>query len=96
MTDARKPGKSMADRIAEVMDEQELAIWNAAYAAAFVEGFGFYRRGAGSFEAAVAASADAGEAAHVADLAVMRLREWRRSECADTGLSIDLDKHEGE
>lgn len=63
--------------------EEEKAIWQAAYAAAFVEQFINNRVQVGFDRAVDLASAE--HAIAVADLTVLRLREWRRDEKPNAG-----------
>ena len=75
------------------MRHREQQVWDAAYAAAFVEEFTSSVRTRDAmgqphpFDGAVAASS-AERAIFIADLAVRRLREWRRDENGDAGEEV--------
>lgn len=81
------------------MTDEERAIWQVAYAAAFVAEFersyALYEeaRSKSPFDSA-ATSISAERAITVAELAVFRLREWREQENEDAGrLLPDLDQY---
>lgn len=71
------------------MNEEERQLWQKTYAAAFsgdfMQNFVLFR----DFDRA-ASSTPAEFAATVADLAVVRLKQWRRDESPETGHSIDV------
>lgn len=74
------------------LDEEERAVWRAAYAAAFVDDFnnmarGDHRAHGVGFDRAVE-STSAERAITVADLAVCKLRDWRLSEAPDAGRKL--------
>jgi hypothetical protein len=78
---------------------EERSIWQAAYAAAFVVEFARTQRSAelvpahqrsGELPSDLAARVtNAEHPAWIADLTVLRLREWRRNEDPDMGVRID-------
>jgi hypothetical protein len=80
---------SPSEKIAEVAAEQR--IWEAAYAAAFVEDFRTTHNHTGSFDRAVAHTS-AETAMTLADLAVVRYRSWRDEECKEQPLAERIEK----
>lgn len=60
------------------LTDNERGVWTAAYAAAFVADFGDATQRVGWDQATELASAE--EPALIANLAVLRLRQWRKSE----------------
>ena len=73
--------------MAKRMTDREKAIWDAAYAAAFMLDFFELKRVAGWDRAEEVVSAEAATAA--ADLAIRRLREWRRDENPGAGETVE-------
>jgi len=69
------------------MNEEELALWRAVYAAYFVAEFRSSVERVGFDRSVDLSSAETAIA--VADLAMQRLREWRGSERPDAGVAID-------
>lgn len=67
--------------------DRECRIWDAAYAAAFARGFNQYFGNLADFQNA-SGRINAEYAADIADLAVMRLREWQ--ECEDPNTSHEI------
>jgi hypothetical protein len=68
--------------------DEELAIWRAAYATAFVSESDWYRRN-GYFDFDEALKRTSAElAASFADAAVAKLRKWRREEEPKTGIEL--------
>lgn len=73
------------------MNDTERAIWAAAYSAAFVREFKFHQDNVG-FDRAVASTN--GEAAGtIANVAVLRYRQWRDQENSDFGTIINAEKY---
>lgn len=70
------------------LTDDERAIWRAAYAAAFVADFD-RNGGEEDFFDRAAKATNAERAIALADLAVERLREWRRDEKPLAGVEFD-------